>query len=223
MNQLRAERQAADRQLSPPKWKGAQSIRMAHKLNEQCINLLCDLAFESFSDAQWPIVESNRDLWRRLDSNARRRLAALPFAIIDMRFWDETWWRAVSREHSASITGAEVQSAVLGQFECLALETLMFAWQVAREDRHVAQLVLAMAPSVADLIASFTMHQIRITAIRGAGILCVRWDDDVRFWRDLLMSVRESDEAAIQALRRDAKLLFCGELLGARRGALLQE
>lgn len=107
-----------------------------------------------------------------------------------------------------------VSSAVPStRYDYLALETLMFAWQVAREDGHVAQIVFAMTPAVAVCIAALTMQQVRTIAIEGSRFLRIRWDDEPQFWRDLLICAREGDEAALTALRRDAKLLFCGELI----------
>lgn len=198
----------------PPRWMGASSIRLAHQLNEQCIDLLCDIAIESPRETLCSLLALNRDLWIRLDGAARKRLALFPFVIADVRFKDVAWWLGLSRQQPAVIRAPEVLS--VGGVPCcdhLALETLMFAWQLAREDRRVAQIVFGMAPAVADCIGALTMQQVRITAGEGVRFFRVRWDDQPQFWRELLISAREEDEAALIALRRDAKLLFCGELI----------
>ena len=92
----------------------------------------------------------------------------------------------------------------------------MFGWQVAREDRSVASMIFAMPPSVADCIATLTMQQVRTLAVESAKSLRLRWDNHPRLWRDLLMAAREPDDAALEALRREAKLHFCGELIHAQ-------
>jgi hypothetical protein len=104
-------------------------------------------------------------------------------------------------------------------YEDLALETLMFAWQVSREDRHIAQIVFGMVPLVADRIATVTMKQVRTIAPESSKSLTMRWGDDSQFWRELLISAKDADESALARLRHDAKLRFCGELIhvGAAR------
>ncbi|MDB6084807.1 MAG: hypothetical protein JWN43_2688 [Gammaproteobacteria bacterium] len=95
----------------------------------------------------------------------------------------------------------------------LALETLLFARQSAREDVNVAKAMFAMTSPVANLIASLTLPQVRAIALKNTSQLRVRWDNDPEFWRDLLVASRAGDEQAIAALRRHGKLLFCGELI----------
>jgi hypothetical protein len=97
-------------------------------------------------------------------------------------------------------------------FEDLALETLLFARQAAREDLNVAKVMFAMTSAVVRLIASLTVSQVRAIAFGNASQLRVRWDDDPEFWCDLLVACRAGDERAIEAIRRQGKLLFCGEL-----------
>jgi hypothetical protein len=96
-------------------------------------------------------------------------------------------------------------------FEDLALETLLFARQAAREDVNVSIAMFAMTLSVARLIATLTVSQVRAIAFRNASQLRVRWDNHPDFWRDLLTACRAGDERAIESMRRQAKLLFCGE------------
>lgn len=198
------------------KWDGCDSVRLAHQLNERCFDFFCELA-EAMPAEVPPFVARNRDLWRRVDTDARRRLAAFPFVIVDMRFTDEAWWRMSSQAASHS---SPASSSMPAGYEHLALEGLMFAWQVSRENRHVARMVFGMIPSVADHIATLTMQQIRMTAAHRMLALRVRWDDRPQFWRELLIAVVDGDEPALATLRHDAKLLFCGELVQRSRSKL---
>ena len=82
--------------------------------------------------------------------------------------------------------GAHARSHVNGaapttRWDWLALETLMFGWQVAREDRSVASMIFAMPPSVADCIATLTMQQVRTLAIECSKSLRLRWDNHPRW------------------------------------------
>lgn len=204
----------AGRLLSRNRWTGARSIGLAHQLNEQVIECCCELSLDVESCNQIPLVASHRDLWRSLESVARKRLAQFPFVIVDLRFGDVAWWGMAAgngahpRNHSNRIAPA-------ARWDELALETLMFGWQVAREDRIVASMLFAMPPPVVDCIAALTMGQVRALAVESTKHLRLRWDQHPRMWRELLNASREQDEAELEITRRMAKLYFCGELIHA--------
>ncbi|MBK7250643.1 MAG: hypothetical protein IPI06_07165 [Gammaproteobacteria bacterium] len=137
--------------------------------------------------------------------------------IVDLRFGDVAWWRMAGGNGGHARTHVN-GAAPTTRWDGLALETLMFGWQVAREDRSVASMLFAMPPPVADCIAVLTMQQVRALAVEGAKSLRLRWDNHPRLWRNLLLAAREPDDAALEALRREAKLHFCGELIHAQPG-----
>jgi hypothetical protein len=188
-----------------PRWTGAPSIELAHRLNAQCVELACELAVSPHQTLPAFILH-NRDLWRLLESEARKSVAAFPFVIIDLRFQDAAWWREVGRALS-------INSALSTPFSDLALETLLFARQAAREDINVAKAMFAMTSPVANVIASLSLQQVRAIALNSSQQLRVRWDNDPDFWGELLVACRAGDEQAMAALRRQGKLLFCGELV----------
>ncbi len=201
-----------------PRWTGAASIALAHQLNEQCVELLCELATTSFSQELPQFVLQNRDQWRLLEFDARKRVAAFPFVLVDLRFKDGDSWQRAADGHLMSATDFPLFSGVPPKlFEDLILETLLFARQIAREDVNVAKAMFAMTSPVASLIVSLTLPQIRAVAARNTQLLRVRWDSDPEFWVDLLIASRGSDERVIAALRRQGKLLFCGELIESHR------
>lgn len=193
-------------EAAPPRWTGAPSIALAQELNAQCIDLLFSLATNLSFQQLPPFILQNRDQWRLLDEEARRRLAAFPFVIVDLHFKDADWWREV-------LGSQFVASADSTPFGDLAVETLLFARQAAREDVVVAKAMFAMATPVASLVASLTLQQVRSIASGHARDLRVRWEDDAEFWGELLAACRAGDEQAIDAARRQGKLLFCGELV----------
>jgi hypothetical protein len=160
------------------------------------------------------MLKANRNLWCQLNTEARWRLAAFPFVIVDVRFRDEAWWRGQAKvqDHVVAARGAR-DEFLRESRESLLLETLMFAWQVAREDTRVAQILFAMTQPVARLVSSLAMQEIRTVAIERSNFLRVRWDDNAQLWRDLLVAVATDDEIALEELRLQAKLLFCGDLI----------
>jgi hypothetical protein len=200
-----------------PRWTGAPSIVLARQLNEQCIALLCEVA-ATLSYQELPsFVLQNRDLWRLLEPEARNRVATFPFVIVDLRFKDAESWQRAGDGHLVSPAGSTEWGGLQPKpLEDLVLETLLFARQSAREDINVAKAMFAMTSSVASRIASLTLQQVRTIAAGNSRQFRVRWDSDPEFWRDLLMASRAADEQALVALRRHAKLLFCGELVPTR-------
>ncbi|MHB8721825.1 MAG: hypothetical protein ACYDAH_10560 [Steroidobacteraceae bacterium] len=52
--------------VTSPRWTGAPSIALAHGLNEQCVELVCDLAASSSIEELPRFILQNRDLWRFL-------------------------------------------------------------------------------------------------------------------------------------------------------------
>jgi hypothetical protein len=183
-------------------------------LNGQCLELLCELAKNLLVEELPPFILENRDLWRLLEPEARKRVAAFPFVIVDLHFKDTEPWQQAGDGNLMSATDCSLCNDTLAKpFEDLVLETLLFARQVAREDVNVAKAMFAMTSPVVRLIASFTVSRIRAIAIGNARQLRVRWDSDPEFWGELLLTCRSGDEQALAALRRHAKLLFCGELI----------
>lgn len=160
------------------------------------------------------MLRTNRNLWCQLTPEARWRLADFPFVIVDVRFRDDNWWhvRGEVRDGVISQRSASDES-LAGPRQSLLLETLMFAWQVAREDSGVAQILFAMTQTVARVISSLPMQEIRTLAHDQSSFLRVRWDNDAQIWRDLLVAVATNNEAALAEVRLHAKLLFCGDLI----------
>ena len=143
-----------------------------------------------------------------------RKLTPYPIVIVDLRFQDaESWQRALQGHLMSPINSTHYNGIPPKLFEDLLLETLLFARQAAREDISVAKPMFAMIPAVATVIASLTLPHVRTIAVGNTHQLRVRWDSHPEFWGDLLAACRGTDEPAVAALRRQGKLLFCGELI----------
>lgn len=199
---------------SPPRWKGIQSLDLVHQFNERCFELLCEVAAADARPTSLPIVTENRELWLLLDLETRRKAARMPLVIMDAHFKEEAWWRRVAavQPHEAETEGPS-NGLPHGASEHLMHETTMFAWQTARWDRTVAQMSLGMSLSVAEVVAALTPQQIRALATRESQGIQVRWADDPRLWRDLLLAAKAGDEEKLAELHLHAKLSLCSELL----------
>jgi hypothetical protein len=156
-------------------------------------------------------ITENRELWLALHTDRVAEIATLPFVIVDAQFADFSWWEASVRGdvllHDEFATRAASNSAME-----LMDEVAMFAWQVVRWDRTTAQLSLGMTPAVADIISSLGPQQMRSISKAGAHCLQLRWQDDVRFWNELLTAATEGEPKTLSLLSLHAKLRICSEL-----------
>lgn len=196
-----------------PRWKRCQSIALVHHLNEHCLELLAGVAKVN-SAIHVPLVSENRELWSRLSPEARRRAALMPFVILDLHFTNERWWRRAIEAPSAAVCEpSSVDGLPPEQSARLMQETLMFAWQMARSDQTAAQVSFGMRPAVAVMIGELMPGQVRDIASSKSGSLRMRWQDDSRFWRELLLAVGAQDNEAIEELHLHAKLQLLGPLV----------
>jgi hypothetical protein len=217
MNEIKTDEEAdlPEDAAALPRWTGAPYIPLGQQLNEQCVELVCELANNSAAQELPTFILHNRDLWRLLEPEARKRAAAFPFVIVNLRFNDTDSWQQASDGHLMTPVDigdcARYSSIPPKLLEDLALETLLFARQAAREDASLAKVMFAMTPAVVRLIASLTVSQMRAIAVANAGQLRVCWGNDPEFWGELLVACRADDEKALAAICRQGKLLFLGE------------
>jgi hypothetical protein len=191
--------------FSQPKWFGTSAIPLIDQLNKQCVEVLCEWAATPAFKAP-PLVTDNRELWRHLYPQAKKRLATFPFVLVNVRFNDEAWWLQAC-EKSAVISISGIPSKLTDN---LILEALLFARQVAREDHNVAKVTFGMTTPVATCISKLHLPQVRAIALNNVEALEVFAADDSSLWRDLLLAARDNNEAELVALRHHAKRRFCG-------------
>jgi hypothetical protein len=205
----------------PPRWKGAQSIGTVHRFNERCLEMLYAVASSSTSETTTPVIGEIRELWIGLDIEARRRVAKMPFVILDAHFKSADWWRRVARsvaepplgERATEIVESHSASALPPDASKILMhEAIMFAWQLVGSDRTTAIMSFGMIAAVAKIIAELTPKEIREIASLEHSAITIRWAKDVQLWRDLLAAASEGDDDRLAALHLHAKLLLCSNL-----------
>jgi len=196
-----------------PRWNRRQSLDLVHQLNEHCLELLAGVAAAD-AGSELPLVSANRDLWAQLRPEARKRAALLPFVIVDLYFADEAWWQRAIAAPASTLHETDSTNWLPSELsERLVQETLMFAWQMARSDRTAAQVSFAMRSTVAAMIGQLTPGQVRVIASRVSRDIHVRWEQNGRFWRELLFAAESGNDEAIAELHLHAKLQLLGPLV----------
>jgi len=77
-------------------WLHTETFEFLAEVNEKCLELLTEQALMRSPHAH-PMLRELVDLWRSLDSSARRRAAGCPYLILDAGFADPRRWRSLSR------------------------------------------------------------------------------------------------------------------------------
>jgi hypothetical protein len=177
-----------------PRWTGAPFISLATQLNEQCVDLVCQLATALPIQELPPFVAQNRDFWRLLERDARQRVAAFPFVIVDLHFNHLEAWQQASEDLFMNFSGSTLYTGVPTRHFEIPLSTLSsFARRSAREDVNVAKAMFAGTADVARVIVLLTLSQIRAIASANSTEVRVRWDSDLELWRDLLVAGRSGE------------------------------
>lgn len=167
-----------------PRWRSARSVQLACHLNVQCMSVLHALAVSSSREQAPAFVRKNLDLFIRLSAEARFRAAQMPLCIVDVRFRDFEWFREVSSEPEKPAADPAASCQIPIEFcENLMLETLDCARQCAIENISAAKVMFGMSDSVAAILASLNVSQLRVITTHHAHCLRVRFDNNPVFWR----------------------------------------
>jgi hypothetical protein len=134
-----------------------------------------------------------------LSTAQRAAAAACPYALFDLRFHDEEYWR-LRLQNSASWRVADesaVDEATVG-FVRLAL---FYAWHVASGAGLAAQLLLGMSGSIAAEFRRITVDRLPALAVTEAVNLSARWSECTAYWSALTAAASRTDPAALRRVQ----------------------
>jgi hypothetical protein len=112
----------------------------------------------------------------------RNALAALPYAVFDLRLRDDRWWSTLAGA-PASVNDAlgpprpEPRQAEFARF------ALMFAWHVAQLSETASRLVLGAGDAAIGALAGMSLGAVDSLAGRVAGAVGARFAANEVFWR----------------------------------------
>jgi hypothetical protein len=147
-------------------------------------------------------------------SAAQKSAAAnCPYALFDLRFYDDGYWRA--RLRAAALGGVAEGIAVDGKTLEFARLALFFAWHVASTTRFAAQLLLGMQEVTAAAFREATIDCLPSLAETEAGHLTARWNNCTAYWSALTGAASRENPASLRRIQLSGLQLAAAARLGA--------
>jgi hypothetical protein len=133
-------------------------------------------------------------------SSAQRAAAAdCPYALFDLRFWDDAHWRKrlqmIGTWRIADAPPADIDTV---DFVRLAL---FYGWHVASSAGLTAHLLLGMHGSTADAFRRVSVDALPALAATEAVNLTARWSDCSAYWTALTSAAARPDPAVLRRVQ----------------------
>jgi hypothetical protein len=145
-----------------------------------------------------------------LTAAQRAAAASCPYALFDLRFQDDEYWR--SRLESAGQWRIADETAVPSDTASFVRLALFYAWHVASSTRLAAQLLLGMNEHTAAAFRAVTLNCLPALASSESANLTPRWSQSDVYWRALMDAASLKDAARLRRIQ-----LFGLQLAAAAR------
>ena len=133
-------------------------------------------------------------------SAAQKSAAAnCPYALFDLRFHDDGYWR--TRLRAAALGGVAEATTVDGKTLEFARLALFFAWHVASTTKLAAQLLLGMHEVTAAAFREATIDCLPSLAETEAGHLTARWNNCTAYWSALTGAAARENPASLRRIQ----------------------
>jgi hypothetical protein len=146
---------------------------------------------------------------------ARRRLAACPYTLFDMRFADVAFWSAPALTPEAEGDTVDSVPIAIGFAQVAAF----FAWHIARGDALTAALVLGMDPLTHATWRTLSLASLAERASLALSALSARFTPCPGFWSALIADAVSPGQMDLQATRlQGLQLLAATRIDASHRG-----
>jgi hypothetical protein len=199
-------------------WLGPETLGCLVELNQQCLELMAEQAAARAAQANLTLRQIG-EIWRTLDSGARRRAASCPYLLVDAGFSDPTRWRwAVTPQ-----VGDRAPTSYLSFFTVPGVAKVSrlvfnYAWSLARYHDPAARFILGMPMACSSLIRSYNLPQIHELADRHSEWLKPRWSARNKFWRELLLAAASGEIISLENAQWHGLQLLAAESLPLSTG-----
>jgi hypothetical protein len=198
----------------------SEALDSLAELNAQCLELLSDQAHAQPAQANL-FLHHLGEMWRSLDAQARRRVAACPYLLIDAGFGDPAHWRWLDERHIKESPPPPYNIFfTVPRAPTVARQISMYAWHLIQSSNIAAQLLLGVPTQCARLIGACSLGQMHGLAERHPDWLRPRWPDRIKVWREFFLAAASGDTLALENAHMYGLQLLAGELRAAAlRGA----
>jgi hypothetical protein len=129
----------------------------------------------------------------------RAAAAGCPYALFDLRFQDDGYWRSRLQDSEAwRVADESVVDDETSEFVRLAL---FYAWHVASGAGLKAQLLLGMNGTTVAAFRRITVNQLPALVATEAVHLSMRWSGCTAYWSSLITTASRADPAALRRVQ----------------------
>jgi hypothetical protein len=129
----------------------------------------------------------------------RAAAAGCPYALFDLRFQDDGYWRL--RLQSAGAWRVADESMVDDDTVTFVRLALFYAWHIASTAGIAAQLILGMNGTTAAAFRRITVNQLPALVVTESANLSARWSDCAPYWSALTAAASRADAAALRRVQ----------------------
>jgi hypothetical protein len=177
----------------------AEILGSLHDLNHRFLDLAAARTNEWASDGGvGPSLRLSGQV-APLSAAQRSAAAGCPYALFDLRFQDDGYWRLrLQNLRSWRVADESVVDDETVRFVRLAL---FYAWHVASSAGLKAQLLLGMTGSTAAAFRRITVNQLPALVVTEAVHLSARWSDCTAYWNALTGAASRADPGALRRVQ----------------------
>jgi hypothetical protein len=187
-----------------------QMLDSLHDLNHRFLDLVGASADDWRLSRKLELPGDASGLVAPLSTAQRAAAANCPYALFDLRFHDDEYWRVrLTKAGHWRVADEMVGENETANFVKLAL---FYAWHVASTARLGAQLLLGMNEHTAAAFRNATLNSLPALAASEAVHLCARWRNSDTYWSALVRAALRADAARLRRVQ-----LFGVQLAAAGR------
>jgi hypothetical protein len=177
----------------------AEILGSLHDLNHRFLDLAAARTNEWTSDGGvGPSLRLSGQV-APLSTAQRSAAAGCPYALFDLRFQDDGYWRLRLQDLTSWRVADE--SVVDDETVSFVRLALFYAWHVASSAGLKAQLLLGMNGGTATAFRRITVNQLPALVATEAVHLSARWSDCTAYWSALTGAASRADPAALRRVQ----------------------
>jgi hypothetical protein len=143
---------------------------------------------------EWPAGQA-----ATLSGPQRAAAAGCPYALFDLRFQDDGYWRLrLQGSGSWRVADESASDDATVSFVRLAL---FYAWHVASSEGLAAQLMLGMNGNTATAFRSITVNHLPALVATETQHLSARWSGCTAYWNALTAAASRADPATLRRVQ----------------------